>query len=172
MTRIAGRLSKISESLERQEFFAEAAEGADQVEEAFRVSFDGPLDIRSKQVFGKAGGHELEAKFGEFIRIFGKVPGEGFPSKVGVQEVLLFQEPIFVAAAGHEIGDIALGDGDFAFFEHVNDAFVWHTVAKHATDHVAFEFGEAGDSAVAAGFAFGPRGLIGWGVCSGKDVQE
>ena len=60
--------------------------------------------------------------------------------------------PFFVAAAGFPVRDVTLRDPKAAFLEGGDDLRVGQIVGEHAVDHLAFEFGEVGDLAV-AGFA-------------------
>ena len=57
-----------------------------------------------------------------------------------------------VAAAGFPVRDVTLGDLKVAFLEGGDDFAVGQVFGEHAVDHVAFEFGEVSDLAV-AGFA-------------------
>src|SRR5258708_6676468 len=69
-----------------------------------------------------------------------------------LEDRFLFETP-FEETAGGPVGNVALGDGEADFVEGGDDVFIGDGVPEHAANHVAFEFGEAGDAAIAADFA-------------------
>ena len=167
--RAAETPAKVAEFLKIENFLAETTERADKWHELFRLGFKFLLNVRTQQVLGKPSRGDLQANLGEFVGSFGKIIGEGFLGEMGFEDRFLFETPIIVAAAGLEVGDIALSDRDAVFIERTNDVLIGNPVAKHAADHVTLEFGKSGNSAVTTGYSFGGPEVTVSGFCAGQD---
>lgn len=120
----------------------------------------------------EASGGDLKADFGQF---------GGIVAAKEIQELILVEAVLedmflgvlpFEVTAGSPIGDVAVIDGVASLVEGGDDVFVGDRIPEHAVDHVALEFGEAGDAAVAAhctglgegGDWFGVNDGDGWGA--------
>ena len=99
---------------------------------------------------GQLGGGDLETDFGELLGIvLAEVIGEVVLEMREADLVVLLDAPFVVTAAGAPVGDIAFGDGDSAFGECPDDFGVGNVVVEEFVDHIAFEFGQASDFAIA-----------------------
>ena len=99
---------------------------------------------------GEASGGELEADFGELAGvIFAEELEEIILGDPAFEDAVLFKAPLAIAAAGFPIGDVPLSDAEPNFVESVDDFLVGNVIAQHAADHVALEFRQAGDFAIA-----------------------
>ena len=106
-----------------------------------------------EKVLGEMDRCGLEADFGEFTGILlAKGLGEVVHAQAGLEGVFLDETPIVVAAACFPVGDIATGDGVAEFLEGADNLCRRHVIEEHAVDHVAMDFGEASDLAVAGAF--------------------
>ena len=106
-------------------------------------------------------GSELETDFGEMGGVGGaEVIGEVILAEACGDDAFLFAPPIFVAATGFPVGDVAHCDADAVFLDGIGDVRVGNVVLKHEVDHVAKRLGEAGDFAVAAEFAGGSGRML------------
>ncbi len=68
-------------------------------------------------------------------------------------EDMFLGEGPFEVTAGGPIGNVPLSDCEVGFIEGADNIFVGNAIPEHAVDHVALEFGEAGNPAIAADFA-------------------
>jgi len=137
--------------LQRVDLAGEAAEDGDGPGEFFGSRGELLTGFGFGEKFGEMGSGRLEADFGNLAGIvLAKVLEEIFLEEPGFDGAVLFEAPVFVAAACFPIGDVAAGDVDAKFLESANDFFVGHIVLQHAVDHVAFGLRQAGDFAVAA----------------------
>ena len=94
-------------------------------------------------------GGTLQADFGELAGVvLAKVLDEIVLEDAVFQGTVHFGAPLFIAATGLPIGDIAHGDGEAMFVERTGDVGMRNIVAEHAINHVAFKVREAGDFAV------------------------
>jgi hypothetical protein len=133
------------------------------VEVRFRVVGAGEF---LEQNLGEPGSGGLETDFGQ---IGGVVTAEEIEEVILLETVLeglfLCQGP-FEVAAGGPIGNVALGDtAEAGFSEGGDNVLVGDRIPDHAIDHIAFAAREAGDSAIAPGFA----GRVEDGQMSGVD---
>lgn len=134
----------------------EAAEDVHHLGEGAEVGFDvvGAGGFLEEDL-GEAGGGGLEADFGQ---LGGIVAAEVINQVVLIQTVLedqvLLATPLEVTASG-PIRDIALRGVKTGVVERSDDVFVRDAIGDHAIDHVALEFGEGSDSALAAGLVAG-----------------
>jgi hypothetical protein len=157
-----GEAGIIAGFLSGSNFTVEAAEEVNE----FGVTFEVCLRVLGAGEFleeelREAGGGGLEADFGDFGGI---VAAEEIEEMVLVEAVLedgLLFEGAFEVAAGGPIGEIAFADGVVGLIEGGDDVFVRDPVPEHAVDHVPLEFGETGDAAMAADFAW-PSGGGSW----------
>ncbi len=96
------------------------------------------------------GGGDLEADLGELARVsFAQVITEVVLEQPDFEGAILFGAPIFVAAAGFPVGDVAFGDPRTVFVQSADDLFVGDVISQHTVDHVALNESQAGDFAVA-----------------------
>ena len=79
--------------------------------------------------------------------MFAEVIGEMILELGEAQLVLLLGAPFLVTAASAPVGDVAFGDGDAALAKCPDDFGIGNMVMEEFVDHVAFEFGQAGDLA-------------------------
>ena len=164
VARIADGAAAVAELVEFKDFVADPAEHGEDGEGLFGVEVVG-----AKEDLREAGGHDLEADFRESGGVRVEEVGECILLEAGVEDEGLVEAPLVVAAAGGPIGDVAGSDFEAAFGEGLSDFVVGDGVGEHAVDHIAFEFGEAGDFAVAR-FGFGGPGL--GGVRFGQDGER
>ena len=162
VARVADEAAAVAEFVEVEDFTAEAAKHSDHGEALLGV------EVGAEDDLGEAGGHELEADFGEAGRVTMKEVSEGILVEAGLDEQRLVEAPLVVAAAGGPIGDITGSDFEAAFVEGLGDLVVRDGVADLSVDQAVAEFGEAGDFAVAR-FGFGDAGL--GRVRFGEDCQ-
>jgi len=141
--RIAKGAAAVAEFLEFEEFVADAAEHDDDGAGLFEV------EAGAQEELGVTGGDHLEADFGQFGGVVAEEVGEGILLESGFEEEGLFVAPLAVAAAGGPVGDVARGELEAALLEGAGDFLVGDGVGEHVVDHVAFEFGQVGDFAVA-----------------------
>ena len=117
---------------------------------------------------GQLGGGDLEADFGELLGIvLAEVIGEVVLEVSQAELVVLLGAPFLVAAASAPVGDIAFGDGDAELGEGPDDFAVGDVVVEELVDHIALEFGQASDFAVAEALREERAG----GGRSGDDVR-
>ncbi len=159
---VADGTADIAELLKLKDLIADAAEHGDDGKGLLRV------ELAAENGLGKAGGGELKADFGELGRVVVEEVDEGILVKAGLDEECLVEAPLAVAAAGGPIGDIAGSNFEAALGKGVGDFVVGDGVSEHAADHVALNFGQASDSAVAS-FGFG--GAVLGGLRVGQESQ-
>jgi hypothetical protein len=145
--------------LESAELAVEAAKEVHHLGESTEVGFEVVgADAFLEECFGKSSRSGLEADFGEIGSV---VAAEMIEQVVLVEAVLedvvLFELPLEVTAGG-PVGDVAFGEVEIGFVESSDDIFVRDAVADHAVDHVALEFGKAGDVAGATGLTLSGDG--------------
>jgi hypothetical protein len=142
--------------LESVDLIGEPAKRGDGAGELFGVSGELLSGFGFEKEFGKAGGSELEADFGQVAGVMlTEIVGEVILEEADLNGVLLFEAPFLKAAAGFPIGDIARRDFDPDVLEGVGDFLIGEVVVEHSVNHVALEFGEPGDFAVAGDFPGG-----------------
>ena len=143
VTRVADGAAKVTEFVEFKDFIAKAAQHGDQGEGFFGV------ELGAENGLGEARGHDLEADFRDLGGVVAEEVGESILVQASLDEEGLVGAPLAIAAASGPIRDIAGSDSDAAFVEGLDDFVVGYGVGEHAIDHVALEFGQAGDFAIA-----------------------
>jgi hypothetical protein len=134
-----------------------AVKAAEEVNE-FRVIIELSFGVVGAGEFleedlGEAGGGGLKTDFGKLRGVVAAQEiQEVILAEAILEDGLLFEAP-FEIAAGGPVGDVSLGDGEIVVGEGGDDVLVGNGVPEHVVDHVALEFGEAGDAAIAADFA-------------------
>jgi len=105
------------------------------------------------------GGGDLKADFRQLLGVvFAEVIGEMILEVREAELVFLLGTPFLVTAASAPIGDIAFSDGDVALGKSPDDFGIGNVVVEEFVDHIAFEFGQAGDFAVAHALTEGAGG--------------
>jgi hypothetical protein len=106
--------------------------------------------LRVHEEGSELGGGDLKADFGKLLGVvFAEVIGEVILEVREAELVLLLGAPFLITAASAPVGDIAFIDGDVALGKSPDDFGIGNVVVEEFVDHVAFEFGQAGDFAVA-----------------------
>jgi hypothetical protein len=135
------------------DFSCEAALEFDELRVFLRVRDEFAHEVGPEEESGEGGSGGLETDLGEFGGVMApEEVSEVVLEGAELEGVRLGGAPFFVAAAGFPVGDVTLGDLKAAFLEGIDDFAVGQIIGEHAVNHVAFEFGEVGDLAV-AGFA-------------------
>ena len=148
---VAEGTAAVAEFVEFDHFIADAAERGDQGEALLGV------EVGAEDELGVAGGHDLEADFGEASGVIVKEIGEVILLEAGFEGEGLLVAPLAVAAAGDPVGDVAGGEFEAAVGQGGGDGGMGDGVGEHVVDQVAFEFRQVGDFAV-AGFGFESAG--------------
>jgi hypothetical protein len=139
--------------LEGLDFAGEAALEFDELGVFVGVGDEFAHEVGPEEDGGEGSRGGLETDFGEFGGVMATEKlGEVVLEGAEFEGVLLGGAPFLVAAASFPVGDVTFGDVKAAFLEGGDDFAAGQIVREHAVNHVAFEFGEAGDLAV-AGFA-------------------
>jgi hypothetical protein len=142
--------------LQGLDFPREAALEFDELRVFLRVGEEFAHEVGPEEDSGEAGSGGLETDLGEFGGVMAPEElGEVVLEGAELEGVRLGGGPFLVAAAGFPVRDVTFGDPKAAFLEGEDDSGMGQIVREHAVNHVAFEFGEVGDPAV-AGFAGRP----------------
>ena len=133
-------------------------ESIDDPGEFVRVGEERGGRLRVHEEGSELGGGDLKADLRQLLGVvFAEVIGEMILEMSEAKLVLLFGTPFLVTAASAPVGHVAFGDCDVALGKGPDDFGIGNVVVEEFVDHVAFEFGQAGDFAV-AGFGFGGAG--------------
>jgi hypothetical protein len=155
----------VAKLLSGGDFAIEAAEEVDEPGVVVEVSF-GVLGGGQflEEELREASGGGLESDFGYFRGIIAPEEVEKVVLVEAVLEDSLLFEPPFEVASGSPVGDVSFVDGEAGIVEGGHDVFVRDVVPEHAVDHVAFEFGEGSNAAMAAELSRVSRRGQGFGV--------
>jgi hypothetical protein len=136
--------------LQGLDFACEAALEFDELRVFLRVGEEFAHEVGPEEDSGEAGSGGLEADLGEFGGVMAPEElSEIVLEGAELEGVRLGGAPFLVAATGFPVRDVTFGDLKAAFLEGEDDSGVGQIVREHAVNHVAFEFGEVGDLAVA-----------------------
>jgi len=125
-------------------------ESIDDPGEFVRVGKERGGRLRVHEEGRELGGGDLKADFRKLLGVvFAQVIGEMILEVREAKLVLLLGTPFLVTAARAPVGDIAFGDGDVSLCKSPDDFGIGNVVVEKFVDHVAFEFGQAGNFAVA-----------------------
>lgn len=128
----------------------EAAEHIHDLRILLRISGQLAGGVGLQQSQGELGSGNLETDLGQLGGIvFTNVVREMVLEMRKLELAFLFVAPFLVSAASLPVGDVAFSGLNLEFFESTDDLAVGSVVVEHAIDHVALEFGQTGDFAVA-----------------------
>lgn len=111
-----------------------------------------------EQHLRKLSGGELKANLRDPGRVvFTEVISQVILRPREMKLAFLFGAPVFVAASGFPVGDIALSDIDFVLTQGASDFRIANVFEKQIVDEVAVALGQASDLAVTRAFGGGAR---------------